>query len=172
MVLRLVIHDRVHNNGHSCLTNAVASHSFEKIKNHLILSWIKHTVASSVKRATRKEKRSPILAAVGIAVGVSALFNLFSGLMNSNEIFDIKSKKWVGFNHMQTLDDAVSYNCYDIVEIATSAGSLYKYAHESFRNFSEKLKNFECRLENELTKFLTQCNAIEWWISCMLIKSV
>ena len=30
MVLRLVIHDTVHNNGHLCLTSAVARQSFEK----------------------------------------------------------------------------------------------------------------------------------------------
>ena len=36
MVLLLVIHDTVHNNGHSCLTNSLARHSFEKDANHLL----------------------------------------------------------------------------------------------------------------------------------------
>ena len=80
-VLRLVLHDTVHNNGHSCLTNAVARHGFEKDKNHLVPSWIEETGASSVKSTARREKRSSILAAVGIAVGVSELFILFSGSM-------------------------------------------------------------------------------------------
>ena len=53
---------------------------------------------------------------------------------------------------MQTLDDAISNNHNDIVKIATSVGSLYEYKHYSFRNLSEKLKHFECRLENELTE--------------------
>ena len=34
MILRFVIHDTVHNNGHSCLTSTFARHSFEKEKNH------------------------------------------------------------------------------------------------------------------------------------------
>ena len=32
IILRLVIHDTVQNNGHSCLTNAIVRHSFEKTK--------------------------------------------------------------------------------------------------------------------------------------------
>ena len=51
---------------------------------------------------------------------------------------------------MQTLDDEVSNNHHDIVKIATSIGSLYKYTHQSFRNMSEKLKRFECQLINKL----------------------
>ena len=77
MVLRLVIHDTVHNNGHSCLTSTFARHNFDKEKNHLIPSWTEETRALSVKTTAQRQKRSPILAAVGIAVGVSALFNLF-----------------------------------------------------------------------------------------------
>ena len=152
MLLRLVIYDTVHNNGHSCLTNAVARYSFEKDKNHLVPSLIEETGATIVKSTARKTKRSPILAAVGIAVGVSALFNLFSGSMTSKEISDIKAKQSVVCNHMQTLDDEISNNHNDIVKIATSVGSLYEYTHESFKNMSDQLKNFKCPLENELTE--------------------
>ena len=92
IILRLVIYDTVHNNGHLCLTNAVTRHSFEKDKNHLVQSLIVEAGASSVKSTARREKQSPILAAVRIAVRVSALFILFSGLITSKEIFDIKAK--------------------------------------------------------------------------------
>ena len=92
----------------------------KKKTNHLVPSWIEETGASSVKVTAGREKRSPILTAVGIAVGVSALFNLFSGSMTFKEISDIKSKHFVVFNHMQTLDDAVSNNHKDIVKITTS----------------------------------------------------
>ena len=34
MILRLVIHDTVHNNGHPCLTNNLARRSFKKENNH------------------------------------------------------------------------------------------------------------------------------------------
>ena len=147
MVLRLVIHDTVHNNGHSCLTSNIARHSFEKESNHLVPTWIEATSPAKSTAPSRREKRSPILAAVGIAVEVSALFNLFSGAMTSKEIADIKSKQAAIFNHMQTLDDEVSNNHNDIVKIATSVGSLYEYTHQSFRNLSEKLKKFECQME-------------------------
>ena len=93
MVLRLVIHDTVHNNGHSCLTNLNARHSFEKEKNHLVPSWIEEPGTSNCKTTANRQKRSPILAAVGVAVGVSALFNLFTGSMTSKEIADIKEKQ-------------------------------------------------------------------------------
>ena len=49
MVLRLLIHDTVHNNGHSCLTSTFACHSFENEKNHLIPSWTEETSALSFK---------------------------------------------------------------------------------------------------------------------------
>ena len=39
MVLRLVIHDKIHNNRHSCLTTTFAGHSFKYETNHLIISW-------------------------------------------------------------------------------------------------------------------------------------
>ena len=93
MVLRLVIHDTVHNNGHPCLTNNLTRHSFKKENIHLVLTWIDETSQSTITLSRHREKRSPILAAVGIAVGVSALFNLFSGSMTSKEIADIKSKQ-------------------------------------------------------------------------------
>ena len=48
---------------------------------------------------------------------------------------------------MQTLDDEVSNNHNNIVKIATSVGNLYEYTHQSFRNLSEKLRNFECHVE-------------------------
>ena len=78
MVLLLVIHDTVHTNGHSCLTSTFARHSIQKEKIHLIPSWNEETSALSVKNIAQRQKRSPFPAAVGIAVGVSALFNLFS----------------------------------------------------------------------------------------------
>ena len=69
------------------------------------------------------------MAAVRIAVGVTALLNLFIGSMISKEIVDIKSKQAVIFNLMQTLDDKVSNNLNDIVQIARSVGSFYKHTH-------------------------------------------
>ena len=61
----------------------------------------------------------------------------------------IKSKQAVLFNHMQTLDDEVINNHNYIVKIATSVGNFYEYTHQSFRNLSEKLINFECHVEAE-----------------------
>ena len=49
MVLRLVIHDTVHNNGHSCLTRPFARHSFEKQKNHLFQAGLKKQVRLAFK---------------------------------------------------------------------------------------------------------------------------
>ena len=69
--------------------------------------------------------------------------------MTSKEIAYIKSKQTVLYNHMQSLDDKVTNNYNDIVKIATSVGNLYEYTHHSFRNLSEKLKNFECHVEAE-----------------------
>ena len=43
MVLRLVIHDTVHNNGHFCLTNNLARLSFKKETYHLVPTWIDET---------------------------------------------------------------------------------------------------------------------------------
>ena len=147
-VLRLVIQVTVNNNGHSCLTSTFARHSLDKKINHLIPSWTEETSALSVKTTAQRQKRFLILAGVGIVVRVSALFNLFSGSMTSNKIADIKSKQSIVFNHKQTLDDEVSNNHNDIVKIATSVGSLYEYTHQSFRNMSEKLRRFECQLNN------------------------
>ena len=42
-VLRLDIHDTVHNNGHPCLTNNLARLSFKKETNHLVPTWIDET---------------------------------------------------------------------------------------------------------------------------------
>ena len=77
MALRLVIHDTIHNNGHRCLTNNLARHSFKKETNHLVPTWIDETNQSTITLSRHRERRSPILAAVGIAIGVFALFNLF-----------------------------------------------------------------------------------------------
>ena len=132
------------------LTSTFARHSFEKKKHHLIPSWTEETSALSVKITAQRQKRFPILAAVGIAVGVSALFNLFYGSMTSKEIADIKSKQALVFNHMQTLDDDVSNNHSDIVKIAISVGSLYEYTQQSFRNMSEIYRRFKCKLNSEL----------------------
>ena len=151
MVLRLVIHDTVHNNGHTCLVNEYVRHAYKKEETHLIPSWIEERGTSVTSNVTRK-KRSPILAAVGVAVGVSALFNLFTGSMTSKEIADIKEKQSVVFNHMQTLDNEVSNNHNDIVKIVTSVGSLYEYTHKSFNDISEKLKRFECSVKHELAE--------------------
>ena len=85
------------------------------------------TSASSVKITGLRQNRSLILAAVGIAVGVSALFNLFSGLITTKEISDITAKQSVVFNHMQTLDDKVSNNHNKLVNVVISVASLYKY---------------------------------------------
>ena len=70
--------------------------------------------------------------------------------MTSNEIADINSKPAVVLYHMQTLNDEVSNNHNDIVQIATSVNSLYEYTHQSFRNMSDKLRRFEFQLNNEL----------------------
>ena len=149
MLLRLVIHDTVHNDGHACLTNNLARHSFKTKTNHLVPMWIDETSQSTITLSRHREKRSPILAAVAIAVGVSALFNLFSGSITSKEIADIKSKQVVLYNHMHTLDDEVSINHNNIVKIATLVGNLYEYTHQSFKNLNEKLRNFECHVESE-----------------------
>ena len=55
MVLRLVIHDTVHNIGHSCLTNIKARHSFANKKNHLIPSWTDETSASRVIATAQRQ---------------------------------------------------------------------------------------------------------------------
>ena len=130
MLLRLVIHDTVHNNGHPCLTNNIVRLSFKKKTNHLVPTWIDETSQSTITLSRHRDKRPQILAAVGIAFRVSALFNLFSGSMTSKEIADIKSKQAVLYNHMQTLDDEVSNNHINIVKIATSVGNLYNYTHQ------------------------------------------
>ena len=69
--------------------------------------------------------------------------------MTSKGIADIKSKQVVLYNHMQTLDDEVTNNHNNIVKIATSVGNLNEYTHQSFRNLSENIKNFECHVEAE-----------------------
>ena len=58
MLLRLVIHDTVHNNGHSCLTSTFARHSFEKEKNHLIPSWTEDKSAFSVTNYSAETETS------------------------------------------------------------------------------------------------------------------
>ena len=123
-----MIHDTLLNNGHSCLADGYGRHSFENDADHLLPSWIEQRSTTSVSSTTgaRREKRSPILAAVGIAVGVYALFNLFSGSMTSKKISDIKEKQAAIFNHMQTLNDDVTTNHNDIVKVITSVGSLYE----------------------------------------------
>ena len=65
--------------------------------------------------------------------------------MTSKEIADIKSKQALLYYHMHTLDDEVSNNHNYIVKIATSVGNIYELTHQSFRNLSEKLRNFESR---------------------------
>ena len=124
MLLRLVIHDSVYNNGHLCLTNNLARHSFKKDTNHLVLTWINNTSQSTITVLRNRDKRPFILAAVGIAVKVSAVFNLFSGYITSKEIAYIKSKQALLYNHMKTLDDEVTNNHNDIVIIVTSVGNL------------------------------------------------
>ena len=107
MVLCLVINDTVHNTGHF-LTNSLARHSFEKRTNNLVPTWIEETCSSKATALKRRDKRSPILAAVGIVVGVSALFNLFSGSLISKKISDIKSKQAIIYKkHMQSQDNEV-----------------------------------------------------------------
>ena len=83
MVLRLVIHDTVHYTGHPCLTIDFERDSFKKESNHLVPTWIDECSVSTNTLSKRREKRSPISAAVGIALGVSAVFNLFSASMTS-----------------------------------------------------------------------------------------
>ena len=119
MVLRLVSHDTVHNNGHPCLTNNKARHTFKTETNHLVPTWIDETSQSTITLSRHRDKRSPILAAVDIAIGVSALFNLFSGSMTSKEIAYVKSKQALLYNQMQTLEDEVTNNHNDIVKITT-----------------------------------------------------
>ena len=140
MLLCLLIHDTVHNNRHTCLTNNLARHNFKKETNHEVPTWIDEANQSTITLSRHRDKRLPILAAVGIAVGVSALFNLFPGLIPSKEIADIKLKQAVLYNHMQTLeclDDEVSNNHNNIVKIASSIGNIYGYTHQCFKNLSE-----------------------------------
>ncbi|MCP6725947.1 hypothetical protein NL526_28210, partial [Klebsiella pneumoniae] len=86
---------------------------FGKDSNYLRPSWmpLQYTPPSSGVR----HKRSPILAAVGLALGASALFNLFSGSMSSRDIADLKSKQAAIYNHIHTLNNQVSANHDDIV---------------------------------------------------------
>ena len=154
MVLRRVIYDTVHNTGHPCLINNFARNSFKKKTNHLVTTWINERSVSKNTLSKRRKQRSPILAVVGIVEGVFALYNLFSGSMTSKKIADIKSKQAVVDNYMQTLDDEVSNNHNDIVKIATSVFSFYEYTYESFRNMSEKLKNFQCKISSELLEIV------------------
>ena len=68
---------------------------------------------------------------------VSALFNLFSGSMISKKIAEKKSKQALIFNFMQTVNNDITNNHNDIVKIATSVGSFYKYTNLSFRSKSD-----------------------------------
>ena len=77
---------------------------------------------------------------------MSALYNLFSRSLNSNEFADIKLKQAALYNHMQTLVDEVSNNHNNIVKFATSVGNLNEYTHQSLGNQSEKLRYFECHV--------------------------
>ena len=83
MLICLVVLDTVHNNGHSCLTNNLALHSFKNETNYFVPTWIDDTSQSAITLSRLRKTRSPTLAAVGIAVEMSALFNLFSGSMTS-----------------------------------------------------------------------------------------
>ena len=74
---------------------------------------------------------------MGLAIQVSALFNLFSRYITFKKVADIKSKQVVLYNHMQTLDDKDTNNHNDIEKIATSIGNLYEYTHTSFQNLSK-----------------------------------
>ena len=42
-----------------------------------------------IHRNNKRNRRSPILDAIGAAVGVSALFSIFSGSLSSKEIADV-----------------------------------------------------------------------------------
>ena len=72
------------------------------------------------------------------------------------------------------LYDEVSNNHNDIVKIATSIGSLYEYTHESFRNISEKLRRFECQLNNELQEisFAIQLDSMMNKLCVDLVSSI
>ena len=48
IVLRLLILDTVHNNGHPFLTNNLARHSFKKKINHLVPTWLDETCQSKI----------------------------------------------------------------------------------------------------------------------------
>ena len=86
MVMRLIIHDTVHNTGHLCSTIDFAGNILNKETKHLVPTWIDKSSVSTNTLSKRREIRSSILAAVKIAENVSALFNLFSGSMTSKEI--------------------------------------------------------------------------------------
>ena len=58
MVLRLVIHDTVHNTGHPCLTNDFARNRFKKKTNYLVPTWIDESSVSTNTLSKRREKRS------------------------------------------------------------------------------------------------------------------
>lgn len=58
-----------------------------------------------------------ILAAIRVALGASALFNLFSSSINSRAIEDVKSKQAVLFNHMQQLAVVVEIIQNEIVKV-------------------------------------------------------
>ena len=147
MILRLGIHDTVNHGGHSCTPNDTFIHYFSRTASHLMPTWLEKdympTPLSQARLQTRS-KRSPLLAAIGAAVGVSALFNIFSGSLSSKEIANIKEQQTHIFQHIQTMQPEITLNHDNIVKVTTLMGSLYEYTHESFRNQSYILKNFQC----------------------------
>lgn len=76
MVLRLVIFDTVHNLWHPCLPDESLTIMFAKENKHLRPSLMGLAAIICVNTSTCL-KQSPILAAIGLALGASALFDLF-----------------------------------------------------------------------------------------------
>ena len=72
MVFPLIINDTIHNNWHHSLTNTLARHSFKKKTNHLVSTWIDKNNQLTITLSRHRDKRFPILAAVGKAIKVSA----------------------------------------------------------------------------------------------------
>ena len=94
--------------------------------------------------------------------------------MTTKEISDITAKQSVVFNQMQTLDDVVSNNHNVIVKVAILVGSLYDYTHQSFKKMRNKLKNFKCHLENEISEisYAMQCDRMMNKLHVDLVGSI
>ena len=151
MVLRLDLHEIGFY--HRCLNDELRFALNESFDYEYSPSWLMQystgsfpTTSSDVNNGPQRSRnrRSPILAALGFALGGAAIFNMFSGGMSSREMNDIKEKQRQLYNHVQTLDTEITANHDDIVKVENLIGSLYEYTHHGFRELNKVLQNYEC----------------------------